>query len=62
MLSIKVRQHRNLHGFDLGFRPKMVKISQYADDCVLPLNNKHDVCIALEMFRDFGLASGLVVN
>lgn len=62
MLGIKVRQHRSLHGFDLGFPQKMVKISQYADDCVLFLNNKDEFCIALQIFRDFGLASGLVLN
>ena len=40
----------------------MVKISQYANDCVLFLKNKDEFCTALEMLWEFGRASGLVEN
>jgi len=62
MLGVKVRQHNKLKGFDLGFSQKLVKIVQYADDCVLCLNNKSEFCMALDVFRNFGKVSGLILN
>jgi len=62
ILGVKIRQHEELRGFDLGFPQKMVKIVQYADDCVLCFNNKTEFCIALDVFKNFGKVSGLVLN
>ena len=62
ILGIKIRQQTNLEGFDLGFSHNKVKIIQYADDCVLCLNDKHELCTALSIINNFGKVSGLKMN
>ena len=62
ILIIKVRQHSELKGFDLGFPNTRVKTIQYADDCVLCFNDKNELCTALSIIRDFGKVSGLILH
>jgi len=62
ILGLKVRQHTTLKGYDFGYNEKPVKIMQYADDCVLYLNNRNELCEAISLLDNFGKLSGLVLN
>ena len=62
VLGLKVRQHPKLLGFDLGNKDKPVKVIQYADDGVLFLNNKDELCNALNLLDKFGKVAGTVLN
>ena len=44
----------------LGNKP--VKIAQYADDGILFLNDKNELCSALNILEIFGRMSGLILN
>ena len=44
-------------GFD-----EAVKIAQYADDSILFLNDKNEMCFALNILEVFGSLSGLIIN
>ena len=59
---IKIRNSSTLKGFQLGFESKPVKIAQYADDGILFLNDKNELCSALNILEIFGRMSGLVLN
>ena len=62
ILSLQIRQQAGLKGLDLGFPTKTVKTVQYADDCIVFLNDKNELCTALNILRQFGRISGLNLN
>ena len=62
MLSLQIRQQADLKGLDLGFPTKTVKTVQYADDCIVFLNDKNELCTTLNILREFGRISGLNLN
>ena len=51
-----------MKGFNFGFENKPVKIAQYADDGILFLNHKNELCSALNILEIFGRMSGLILN
>ena len=61
ILGITIRQQTNLQGLDFGF-PNNVKTVQYADDCIMFLNNKNELYTALNVLRTYGEISGLTLN
>ena len=62
ILGLKIRQHNQLKGFMFGYEEKPIKIMQYADDCILFLNDKNELCTAISLLRDFQHVSGLELN
>ena len=62
MLGLRIRQHHKLTGFNFGYNEKSVKVVQYADDCVLFLNDKNELCEAISLLDNFGKISGLILN
>ena len=62
MLAKKVRSSEALSGFNFGYPQKPIKINQYADDGILFLNNRNEMCSALTILTDFGRVSGLQLN
>ena len=62
ILGIRVRNSRSITGLNFGNNAKSVKIAQYADDCMLFLNNKDELCSAIGILRKFGYISGLILN
>ena len=60
ILAIKVRNSSSLHGFQFGYE-KLTKIAQYADEGILLLNNRNEMCSAL-LLEIFGNLSGLILN
>ena len=62
ILAIKIRNSSTLKGFQFGFESKPVKIAQYANDGILFLNDKNELCSALNILEIFGRMSGLVLN
>ena len=57
ILATKIRQCSSLNGFNFGIDEKPVKIAQYADDAVLFLNKKEELCSALNVIEEFGSIS-----
>ena len=53
-LGIKIRASSSLNGLTIGNENQRVKISQYADDGILYLNNKNEMCTALNILSEFG--------
>ena len=53
ILAIKIRSSNSLEGILIGSRNKCVKISQYADDGILYINSKEEICCALNILSDF---------
>jgi len=62
ILGLRIRQSKDLKGFDLGFPDKLIKTVQYADDCILALNDKSELCTALAILKRFGDVSNLYLN
>ena len=62
MLATKIRKCQLLKGFDFGVEEKAVKITQYADDATLFLNNKEELCTALNILSTFGNLAGTQLN
>ena len=62
MLGICIRQNKELQGYEIESSSKTIKISQYADDCILFLKNKNDLCTAISILQQFGHVSGLCLN
>ena len=62
ILAKKVRNSETLAGFNFGYPQKPIKINQYADDGIMFLNNRTELCSALAILRDFGRVSGLKLN
>ena len=52
ILGIRVRNSRSITGLNIGNNAKSVKISQYADDCMLFLYNKDELCSAIGILRN----------
>ena len=61
ILAIKVRNSNSLHGFQFGYE-KPIETAQYADDGILFLNDRNEVCSALNIVEIFGNLSGLILN
>ena len=61
ILGLQIRQQTKLQGLDFGF-PNNVKTVQYADDCVMFLNDRNELCTALNVLRSYGKLSGLSLN
>ena len=61
ILAIKVRNSNSLNGFQFGYE-KPIKIAQYADDGMLFLNNRNEICSALNILEIFRNLSGLILN
>ena len=61
VLAIKVRNSNSLRGFQFGYA-KSIEIAQYADDGILFLNDRNEMCSALNIFEIFGYLSGLILN
>ena len=62
ILSIKIRTNNLLKGYHLGNEHKTVTLAQYADDCILFLNNRAEFCSALNILEIYGNLSGLILN
>ena len=60
MLAIKVRAAANINGITISGQE--IRMTQYADDTTLFLNDSYSVCGAMEILHDFKLASGLDIN
>ena len=54
--------NKDLLGFNFGYPQNPLKINQYADDCILFLNNKNEMCVALSILEAYGAVSGLTLN
>ena len=54
--------NKDLLGFNFGYPQNPLKINQYADDCILFLNNKNYMCVALSILETYGAVSGLKLN
>ena len=62
MLGLRIRQEKELKGFDFGLHNNAIKTVQYADDCILLLNDTNEICTALSISEDFDKLSGLKLN
>ena len=62
ILGIKLRANNSQKGFCFGQGLNPIKLTQYADDCILFLNSKSEVCSALNILKGFGQLSGLILN
>ena len=52
ILGLKIRQQNEVKGFTFGYEEKAIKVMQYADDCILFLNDKNELCTAISLLRD----------
>ena len=62
LFGLRIRQEIDLKGFDFGFPEKPLKMVQYADDCILLLNNVDEMCTVISILDYFGNVSGLQLN
>ena len=62
ILGIKIRNSTSLQGFCFGNEDKTIKITQYADEGILYLNNRNEFCSALNILETFETFSGLKLN
>ena len=62
ILGKKIRSCNTLEGLVFSCPEKPVKVIQYADDGILFLNSKNEMCTALNVLKKFGKVSGLVLN
>ena len=62
MLGIQLTASNSLKGFCFGQDLSPIKLVQYADDCILFLNSKSELCSALNILERFGHLSGLRLN
>ena len=62
ILATKIRSLSSIKGIEIGNKDKYVKLSQYADDGILFLNDKNELCSALNVLSDFGKVAGTVLN
>ena len=58
MLATKIRECPELKGFNIGIKENPIKITQYADDTTLFLNNKDELCTVLNVLHEFGQVAG----
>ena len=61
MLAMKIRECDKIKGFSFE-DSKQIKISQYADDCMLFVNDIDELRTSMSLIRQFGLVSGLKLN
>jgi len=61
-LAIKVRSSPYLNGINIGKFNKHIKISQYADDGILYLNDANEVYTSLNILHEFGYIAGPLLN
>ena len=57
-----MRNNTSHQGFHFGYEDKKIKITQYADDGILFLDNRNEVCSTLNILEMFGALSGLKLN
>jgi hypothetical protein len=62
ILAIKIRVDENIPGFNLINGCRNIKISQYADDTVIFLNNTTELEYLFCVMETFGLVSGLKLS
>ena len=62
ILGSKIRSDQILKGFNFDDENKAIKISQYADDTMLFLNNHSETAHAFDVIENFGKVSGLILN
>ena len=62
VLALQIRSSKSLKGFLIGNNGKHVKISQYADDGILYLNDKDEICCAINIISKFGMIAGTLLN
>ena len=62
ILFTKIRYFSSLKGFNFGFDEKPVKFAQFADESILFLNNKEDLCSALYVINKFCRLAGTKLN
>ena len=62
ILGIKIRTNNLLQGFHFDHGQNPIKLAQYADDCILFINNKNEICSALAILEKYGQLSGLLLN
>ena len=62
ILAIKIRHSNCIQGFKFQKSGKCIKISQYADDCMLFLRNNNELCSAINILDNFGDVAGLRLN
>ena len=62
ILATKIRKSSSLKGFKYNPNHTCVKISQYADDAILFLNNKDELFSAVNILSKFGDVSGTRLN
>ena len=60
VLALRIRSSESLKGLPVG--NKHVKISQYVDDGVLYLNDKDEICCAINIISNFGKVAGSLLN
>ena len=61
VLGLRIRQCKDIDGF-VSDASASIKLTQYADDCLLFLRNKHELCTSLSILNNFGSVSGLTLN
>ena len=59
ILGKRIRSCNTLGGFVFSCPEKPVKVIQYADNGILFLNSKNEMCTALNVLNKFGKVSGL---
>jgi hypothetical protein len=64
VLSLRIKQNKNIKGYTLthGKNQREITISQFADDSMLLLQDKHQRVMALEEIDIFGQTAGLKLN
>ena len=54
VLATKIRQSQSLKGFNFGTEENPIKLAQYADDAILFLNDKEELCSAINIINHLG--------
>ncbi len=62
ILAVKIRKCTSIKGFVFNIDKKPITISQYADDAVIFLNGKSEICSAFNIISQFGQFSGTKLN
>ncbi len=62
ILGLQIRQNKEIKGFNFGFPDKSIKTVQYADDCILLLNDTNELCTMFSILDNYGKISGLKLN
>ena len=63
MLAIRLKHSEKIKGLCLDENnDEHVKISQYADDCMLFLNNIKELEQSIDILNEYGEVAGLILN